>query len=402
MGSKFILGTTFFLFLISFSIKARAADFDIKKYGAKADGKTDDSQAINSAWKEACASTTPSTVVIAKGNYMAGPVKFQGPCKAPVSVRVEGILQAPAEPEKLKSQDGWVVFRNIDGLTVSGGGTFDGQGSIAWSKNDCAKTGKCNSLPINIRFIGLTNSHIQDITSLNSKLFHINVLNCKNVTLQHVTMTAPGKSLNTDGIHIGRSSNINITGAEIKTGDDCVSLGDGSQQINIEKVKCGPGHGISIGSLGRYHDEQPVTGVTVRNCTISNTSNGVRVKTWPASPNGMASYLHFEDIIMENVKTSPILIDQEYCPNGQCQAKIPSKVKISNVSFKNIRGTSADPVVVKLACSKGIPCQNVQISDIHLTYIGKNGVATSVCTNFKPTMTGQIFPPACAKTAALR
>ncbi|PQQ10622.1 exopolygalacturonase clone GBGA483-like [Prunus yedoensis var. nudiflora] len=358
--------------------------------------------AINSAWKEACASTTPSTVVIAKGNYMAGPVKFQGPCKAPVSVRVEGILQASAEPEKLKSQDGWVVFRNIDGLTVSGGGTFDGQGSIAWSKNDCAKTGKCNSLPINIRFIGLTNSHIQDITSLNSKLFHINVLNCKNVTLQHVIMTAPGKSLNTDGIHIGRSSNINITGAEIKTGDDCVSLGDGSQQINIEKVKCGPGHGISIGSLGRYHDEQPVTGVTVRNCTISNTSNGVRVKTWPASPNGMASYLHFEDIIMENVKTSPILIDQEYCPNGQCQAKIPSKVKISNVSFKNIRGTSADPVVVKLACSKGIPCQNVQISDIHLTYIGKNGVATSVCTNVKPTMTGQIFPPACAKTAALR
>ena len=62
---------------------------------------------------------------------MAGPVKFQGPCKAPVSIRVEGTLQAPAEPEKLKSQDGWVVFQNIDGLTVSGGGTFDGQGSIA-------------------------------------------------------------------------------------------------------------------------------------------------------------------------------------------------------------------------------------------------------------------------------
>ncbi|ONI18231.1 hypothetical protein PRUPE_3G203800 [Prunus persica] len=70
-------------------------------------------------------------VVIAKGNYLAGAVKFQGPCKAPVSVRVKGTLQALAEPEKLKSQDGWVVFQNIDGLTVSGGGTFDGQGSIA-------------------------------------------------------------------------------------------------------------------------------------------------------------------------------------------------------------------------------------------------------------------------------
>ncbi|CAL2249220.1 unnamed protein product [Prunus armeniaca] len=70
-------------------------------------------------------------VVIAKGNYMAGPVKFQGPCKALVSVLVEGTLQALAEPEKLKSQDGWVVFQNIDGLTVSGGGTFDGQESMA-------------------------------------------------------------------------------------------------------------------------------------------------------------------------------------------------------------------------------------------------------------------------------
>lgn len=228
----------------------------------------------------------------------------------------------------------------------------------------------------------------------------MNILNCKNVTLQHVTINAPGESLNTDGIHIGRSTNINITGAEIQTGDDCVSIGDGSQQINIEKVTCGPGHGISIGSLGRYHDEQPVRGVTVRNCTIKNTSNGVRVKTWPASPNGVASDLHFEDIIMENVTTSPVLIDQEYCPNGQCQAKMPSRVKISNVSFKNIRGTSADPVAVKLACSKGIPCQNVEISDINLTCNGKNGTCTSVCSNVNPTVTGKVIPPACsAKTS---
>ena len=41
---------------------------------------------------------------------------------------------------------------------------------------------------------------------------------------------------------------------------------------------------LGVGSLGKYHNEQPVIGVTVRNCTLTNTMNGVRVKTWPSSP----------------------------------------------------------------------------------------------------------------------
>lgn len=49
MGSKFVLGATFFLFLVALFIKAKAADIDIKKFGAKADGKTDDSQVQFSA-----------------------------------------------------------------------------------------------------------------------------------------------------------------------------------------------------------------------------------------------------------------------------------------------------------------------------------------------------------------
>jgi galacturan 1,4-alpha-galacturonidase len=79
---------------------------------------------------------------------MVGPVMFQGPCKASVSIQVQGNLLAPIDLNKHKSQDGWIVFQNIDRLMVSGGGTFDGQGSLAWSQNNCAKTRKCNSLPI--------------------------------------------------------------------------------------------------------------------------------------------------------------------------------------------------------------------------------------------------------------
>lgn len=163
----------------------------------------------------------------------------------------------------------------------------------------------------------VNNSIIQDVTSLNSKQFHVMVFGCNNVTFKHFTVTAPAESLNTDGIHIGHSSNINVTNSKIGTGDDCVSIGDGSKQIFINNVTCGPGHGISVGSLGKYPNEEPVQGITVLNCTFTNTANGIRVKTWPASFPGIVSDLYYEDLIMENVG-NPIFIDQEYCPWNQC------------------------------------------------------------------------------------
>ena len=173
----------------------------------------------------------------------------------------------------------------------------------------------------NIRFDFVTNSIVHDIQSKDSKFFHINLLGCKNLQIQHVTITAPRDSPNTDGIHIRRSSNITITNANIGTGDDCISIGDGTQDVTTNQVSCGPGHGISVGSLGKYQNEQPVFGIRVIGGTLSSTKNGVRIKTWPSSPPGIASDMHFENIIMNNV-ANPIFIDQGYCPNNQCTNQV--------------------------------------------------------------------------------
>ena len=177
-----------------------------------------------------------------------------------------------------------------------------------------------------LRFDFITNGMVKDITSKDSKQFHMNVFGCKNLAFYNVAISAPGDSRNTDGIHIGHSSGINITDSKIQTGDDCISIGDGSQQINIERVTCGPGHGISIGSLGKYKNEEPVVGIRVKNCTLTNTDNGVRIKTFPASEQGSASEMHFEDIVMDNV-SYPIIIDQEYCPHNKCNLKVLTLLK---------------------------------------------------------------------------
>lgn len=103
------------------------------------------------AWKEACAATTPSSVVIPKGNYLLNPIAIVGPCKAPVGFQLQGTVKAPSDPATFPKDAEWVTFRYINSLTISGGGTFDGNGQEAWSKNDCQKTGKCGSLP-NVSF----------------------------------------------------------------------------------------------------------------------------------------------------------------------------------------------------------------------------------------------------------
>lgn len=172
-----------------------------------------------------------------------------------------------------------------------------------------------------LSFTSLNNALVQDLTSKDSKTFHVNVLQCKNITFQNFNIIAPAESPNTDGIHIGRSNGVNIIDSKIGTGDDCISLGDGSEQVTVSGVTCGPGHGISIGSLGKYDNELPVVGIFVKKSTLTNTDNGVRIKSWPALKGGSASDIHFEDITMENV-SNPILIDQVYCPWNQCNKEV--------------------------------------------------------------------------------
>lgn len=62
--------------------------FSVDDFGAKGDGKTDDSQAFMKSWKEAC-STPAATLVVSKNkNYLLKPLTFSGPCKSSITLQV--------------------------------------------------------------------------------------------------------------------------------------------------------------------------------------------------------------------------------------------------------------------------------------------------------------------------
>ncbi|XP_027333535.1 polygalacturonase-like [Abrus precatorius] len=380
---------TLFLLLAIFGI-AQSTIININKFGGKPN--TDITQAFTSAWKEACVSTTPSKILIPRGTYRMNEIDVKGPCKAPIEVQVDGTIQAPADPNALHDAYQWVKFGYVDFLTISGKGTFDGQGSRSWKENDCGTNKNCKRRSMNFGFNFIKHSIIRDITSKDSKNFHVNVLGCTNVTFDGFIVSAPGNSINTDGIHLGRSTDVKILNTNIATGDDCISIGDGSRQITIQNVNCGPGHGISVGSLGKYVNEESVEHLLVKNCTLTNTDNGIRIKTWPSAPGtSPITDMHVEDITMVNV-LNPIIIDQEYCPWNQCSKQVPSKIKISKIVFKNIKGTSKSKEGVTLVCSRGVPCEGVQLIDVALTFNGAPTVAK--CSNVKPIVTGKA--PVCS------
>ncbi|KAF6161932.1 hypothetical protein GIB67_014134 [Kingdonia uniflora] len=402
MGSKSIMFMVYVFFLIA-TVQAgssRPGVFNVKNYGAVNNAAKDNAPAFLKAWTEACAAPGAYVkVLVPKGTFGLGPVIFNGPCKAKmIHFEVKGTLKASTDLNKFKT-DGWVAFYEITGFKLSGGGVFDGQGTSAWPYNKCPLKKHCKLLPHSIRFDKLTNARISGITSLNSKMFHMNINLCKDIALDSITIIAPDLSPNTDGIHMGNSVGVNITNSNIGTGDDCISVGSGTHKLYVKGITCGPGHGLSIGSLGRYDWEEDVSDITVTNCTLKGTTNGLRIKTWEESPKETkVSNLVFTNIKLINVLNG-VLVDQEYCPFVSCSKKAPSKVKLTNVLFDKISGTSASKEAIKIICSKSRPCEGVKLGDIHLTYsgtaVGKDGVLTSTCSNAHITSIGKQTPGAC-------
>lgn len=99
---------------------------------------------------------------------------------------------------------------------------------------------RCQSLVLQT----VTNAKIYNLNFVNSMGFHTKVTDSKDVQIWSIKITAPEESPNTDGIHLSSSVNVRITDSVIGTGDDCVSIGHGTQNILIARIACGPGHGL--------------------------------------------------------------------------------------------------------------------------------------------------------------
>ncbi|CAI8608292.1 unnamed protein product [Vicia faba] len=317
--------------------------YNVMQYGAIGDGKSDDTQAFSKAWSSVCASSGMSTLVIPSGkSFMVTGVNFSGPCNAKITIQMEGRIVAPSK-ENWKGGANLITMEYLNELIVDGNGHGEvyGNGGTWWNCPTCFRPGvlffhACNGL--NVRNLKITHS----------PQIHVYVMQCNGATFTHVSINSPATSPNTDGFGISYSTNILIQDSDIKSGDDCIAINGGSTFINATRVTCGPGHRISVGSLGRNKTTDKVSDIHVRNCTFTGTTNGARIKT-------------VED----------------------------ASVSVSFVTYRGFTGTSATDVAISLDCSSS-GCYGIVLEENNIVSAQPGKKTSAFCRNAHGTATHTI------------
>jgi polygalacturonase len=86
-----------------------------------------------------------------------------------------------------------------------------------------------------VLFMNNQNTVVRDIMSVNSKFFHIVLLQNNNTKMINLRISVPENSPNTDGTHIELSTGVIIADTHISTCDDCISIDQGKWGTTTSK-----------------------------------------------------------------------------------------------------------------------------------------------------------------------
>jgi len=304
-----------------------------RTYGAKPDGVTKDTRAIQAAIDD-CASAGGGTVMLSGGTFVSGPIVLKSNitldiAKGATLFGSPDHADYPAKTEfRAPGTQSLVSATNAENIKITGGGTIDGNGESWWkqarSERGAGIVGKIQFRPRLVVFDHCKHVQMTDVTAQNSPSWQIVPYYTDDMVIRNIRVLAPQHSPNTDAIDPFSSSNIVIDHVYADVGDDNVAIKSGiidspgpdspSRNITITDCDFMHGHGLSIGSElagGANH-------IHAERIHFNGTDQGIRIKANRDRGNQVYD-ISFKDITMENVKTS-ILISEYYpkvLPEGE-------------------------------------------------------------------------------------
>jgi polygalacturonase len=357
--------------------------FDILKYGAVADGRTDCSDALAKAI-QACFSAGGGTVIVPRGIFLTAAIHL----KSGTNLHLEdgAVLRFVTDPKRYP-----LVYSRWEGtecmnyspliyafeqtnIAITGAGLLDGQANTEtwWPWKGNAKSGWKTGMPDQKRdrdtLVGMgdknvavaqrvfgeghylrppfvqpyrcTNVLIEGVTIRNSPFWELNPVLCKNVTVRDVKIDSHGP--NNDGCDPESCDGVLIDHCEFSTGDDCIAIKSGRnedgrrvhtpcQNLVIRNCSMKDGHGgVSIGS----EVSGDVRNVFVDHCRMDspNLDRALRIKS-NTYRGGIVENIYFTNNSVGQVSEAVIDIDFNYEEgNGGPHNPVVRNVVVENVT----------------------------------------------------------------------
>ncbi|MFJ5974710.1 glycosyl hydrolase family 28 protein [Streptomyces sp. NPDC093060] len=367
----------------------RAAVFDVRDYGAKGDGSTNDTPAVNKA-VNAASSAGGGTVRFPAGTYkskntihMKSNVTLQVDTGATIQGSSADTYDPPESNPYDKYQDyGHSHFHNAmiygDRLTnigFVGGGVIDGAGNLITGN---PKPGEADKILSLTRCDGL---RIGDgLTLRRGGHFAALVNGCKNVTSDHLTIDTASDR---DGWNIISTTDVTVTNANIKANDDALvfksdyalgaKLPNGHVRVSDSYLSARCCNALMFGSetCGDFSDYR---------------FDKIRIEGADKSGLGMVSMdgakisdVHYRDITMRNVH-SPVM--QKIGTRRRC-GNSPGVGSISDVTYDDITATGNSPSFSPTLWGEtGHRISGVTFNHVDITVPGGNGtMSTAVPSN---------------------
>jgi len=392
-----------------------ARDFDITKYGAKGDGKTDCTAAIAKAIAE-CSAAGGGRVVVPGGIFLTAAIRLLSNVNLHVPAGSTLLfIQDPArylplvttrfEGVELMNYSPFLYADGQENIAITGEGTLDGNSdythwwpwkgsaNFGWKpgqpKDDARKTlfdmGE-HGVPLAQRVFGeghylrpsfiqpcrSRNVLIEGVTVVRSPMWEVTPYDCTNVTIRGVNIVSHGP--NNDGCDPDSCRDVLIENCKFDTGDDCIAIKSGrdrdgrtvakpTENVIIRNCEMKDGHGgVTIGS----EMSGSVRNVYVENCRLSspNLNQALRFKT-NAVRGGTIENVYFRNIEVGEVSDSVLQVDFYYDTGD----KGPERPVVRNIEVSNLTAKKAKYALFM----KGFP--NAHIRDIRLINCNIAGVA---------------------------